>query len=341
MKRIFIMLLGAVLIVGCGGKKSNSEWTDTISVEGLVVSNGNNTGQREYVGDIGSEVEVTVSFLLGGTLEKVAVSNGQTVRKGQFLAEVDGTTARSLHNTALATLRQAEDAWNRLKNVHAEGGISDVRWMQMETDLEKARQAEVAARKRLEDCVIRAPFDGVISCRSHHVGEEMKPLEPFGRVIDMRRLRVGFSVPEHEIGLLPVGSTATAVIPALEDRELTIRISDKSLVANPLGHTYKVYATVEEGDRDGLLPDMVAKVHLSLNDKVGIVIPSECVTVMPEGTVVWVVTDGKAWHRAVTIGEFVRNGVIVESGLSDGDTVITLGQQKLYNGAKVKVRTKN
>ena len=130
-------------------------------------------------------------------------------------------------------------------------------------------------------------------------------------------------------------------MPTMNQAELTLRVSDKSLSANPLGHTYGVYASIVSGEKKELLPDMVAKVHLSLNDKVGIVIPSECVTVMPEGTVVWVVTDGKAWHRAVTIGEFVRNGVIVESGLSDGDTVITLGQQKLYNGAKVKVRTKN
>ena len=179
---------------------------------------------------------------------RVNVSNGQNVCKGQVLAECDATTASSLHNTALATLRQAEDAYNRMKNVHSEGGISDVRWIQMETDLEKARQAEVAARKRLEDCIITAPFDGVISCKNHHVGEEMKPLEVFARIIDMSRLRVGFSVPEHEIGLLPVGTTATAIIPALDDRELTLRINDKSLIANPLGHTYKVFATIVSGE---------------------------------------------------------------------------------------------
>lgn len=327
----------AALVCGCNSKGTETGWSESIAVEGLVVNNGNNTGQREYVGKTGSEVEVGVSFFLGGTLTKVAANNGQTVRKGQVLAEVDATTAGSLHNTALATLRQAEDAYNRLKNVHSEGGISDVRWIQMETDLEKARQAEVAARKRMEDCVIRAPFDGIVSCRNHHVGEEMKPLEVFARVIDMRQLRVEFSVPEHEIGLLPVGATATALIPALDNRELTLRVNDKSLIANPLGHTYMVFASVVGGDTKGLLPDMVAKIHLSLNDRVGMVIPSECVTVMPEGPVVWVVNDGKAYHRAITIGEFVGNGVEVKSGLSDGDTVITLGQQKLYNGAKVVI----
>ena len=332
-----LLVCCAALVCGCNGKKTDRGWSESIAVEGLVVNNGNSTGLREYVGKTGSEVEVGVSFILGGTLTKVAAKNGERVRKGEVLAEVDATTAGSLHNTALATLRQAEDAYNRLKNVHTEGGISDVRWIQMETDLEKARQAEVAARKRVEDCVVRAPFDGIVSCRNHHVGEEMKPLEMYARVIDLGRLRVEFSVPEQEIGLLPVGATATALIPALEGRELTLRISDKSLIANPLGHTYMVFATVVGGDTKGLLPDMVAKIHLTLNERVGMVIPSECVTVMPEGPVVWVVKDGKAYHRAITIGEFVGNGVEVKSGLTDGDTVITLGQQKLYNGARVKI----
>ena len=211
----------------------------------------------------------------------------------------------------------------------------------METDLEKARQAEVAARKRVEDCVIKAPFDGVVSCKKHHVGEEMRPIEPFARVLDLRRLRVGFSVPEQEVGLLSVGSTATATIPALDDREITLKINDKSLIANPLGHTYRVYATIVSDDAEGLLPDMVAKVHVTLDSKAGIVVPSECVSVMPEGTVVWVVNGGKAYHRAITVGDFVRNGVVVESGLTGGDTVVTLGQQKLYNGAKVELKIKN
>ena len=340
MRRIFISLLLVIpVLTGCnGGDKGNSGWSDTIVVEAMVVSDGNNTGEREYVGEIGSEVEVDLGFALGGKLTKVTVKNGDRVRKGQLLAEIDATTVTSLHNTAMATLRQAEDAYERMKGVHAEGGISDVRWVQMETDLEKARQAEVAARKRVEESTLRAPIDGVVSCRNHHVGEEMKPVEIFARVLDMKRMRVRFSVPEHEVGMLPVGSEARMTIPALDNRELTLRISDKSLVANPLGHTYGVYATVVGGDMEGLLPDMVAKVKVALKAKMGIVVPSECVSVMPEGTVVWIVKDGKACHRTVEVSDFMHNGVVVDSGLESGDTVVTLGQQKLYNGAKVRVK---
>ena len=344
MKHVILLLCVAAMLMGCGGRKQDTGWRDAVGVRVAVVDGGENMHQREYVGSIGSEVEMDLFFPLGGKLTKVAVHNGQRVKKGQVLAEVDATTARSLWGSACAALRQAEDAYRRMQRVHEEGGISDVRWVQMETDLEKARQAETAARQRVEDCVLRAPFDGVVSCGTHHVGEELKPVEPFARVIDMGRLRVAFSVPEHEVGLLPVGTAAKAVVPVVDDREFALRVSDKSLVANPLGHTYKVYGTmVQQGHSNnssaGLLPDMVAKVKVDIDTKAGIVVPAECVQVMLEGTIVWVVEGGKAYHRVVTVGDFIRNGVMVEGGLNAGDSVIVSGQQKLYSGAKVKIES--
>ena len=335
----YLMPFLLLLLIACkGGDSAEIGWSDVIAVDALVVSDGGaSANERNYVGDIGSEQEASLSFMLGGTLTKVAVKNGDRVTKGQLLAEINATTAASLHATALATLRQAEDAYRRLEAVHREGGVSEVKWVEMETNLEKARQAEVSARKHLEDCTLRAPFSGVVICGSRTVGQEMKPGEPFCRVLDMNRLRVDFSVPEQEISLIEVGSLADATISALGNAPLQLRISDKSYVANPLGHTYKVHASIVSGQTKDLLPDMVAKVHVMLSSLGGIVVPADCIQTMPEGTVVWVVKDGKAEHRLITVGDFIRNGVVVKGGLTAGDTVVIAGQQKLYTGAKVAV----
>ena len=339
-KLVVACLCMGVMLCSCGGKnKVQSGWSDSILVETLVVGDGSTPTERNYVGDIGSEQEVTLSFPLGGTLTKVAVKNGDHVSKGQLLAEVDATSATSLHVSALATLRQAEDAYRRLEAVHREGGISDVKWVEMETNLEKARQTEVSARKHMEDCSIRAPFSGVVSCGIHQVGQEMRPGETFARVLDMKRLCVQFSVPEQEISLIKIGDEATAVVPSMGDGQLTLRIGDKSLSANPLGHTYRVSASIVGGGNTlPLLPDMVAKVHVKLNSLGGIVVPSGCLETMPEGTVVWVVKEGKAERCLITVGDFARNGVVVKEGLSVGDTVVVAGQQKLYTGARVEMK---
>ena len=334
-KTLLITALSALLLIGCGNKKAQKQTFDPIlPVEISVISQSNDNNLRNYVGTTKSEMELPLSFPLGGKLTGIYVKYGQHVKKGTVIARVDATSAKSIHDAALATLNQAEDGYNRLKQVHDEGGIPDVRWVQMETDLEKARQTEITARKHLNECTLIAPQEGFISMDKHTTGENMLPTTPFCRIIDMNKMIVEFSVPEKEIGIIQVGDKAEASFPGLNNLIKTIEIIDKSFVSNPMGHTYTIKAKVPVENKD-ILPGMVAKIKLSLSEASGIVVPSSCVLTMPEGADVWTVKNGKAYRRNIKVGGFVKNGVVVESGLENGDTIITVGYQKLYNGAKV------
>ena len=334
-KTLLITALSALLLIGCGNKKAQKQTFDPIlPVEISVISQSNDNNLRNYVGTTKSEMELPVSFPLGGKLTGIYVKNGQHVKKGTVIARVDATSAKSIHDAALATLNQAEDGYNRLKQVHDEGGIPDVRWVQMETDLEKARQTEITARKHLNECTLIAPQEGFISMDKHTTGENMLPTTPFCRIIDMNKMIVEFSVPEKEIGIIQIGDKAEASFPGLNNLSKTLEIIDKSFVSNPMGHTYTIKAKVPVENKD-ILPGMVAKIKLSLSEASGIVVPSSCVLTMPEGADVWTVKNGKAYRRNIKVGGFVKNGVVVESGLESGDTIITVGYQKLYNGAKV------
>ena len=334
-KTLLITALSALLLIGCGNKKAQKQTFDPIiPVEISVIEQSNDNNLRNYVGTTKSEMELPVSFPLGGKLTGIYVKNGQHVKKGTVIARVDATSAKSIHDAALATLNQAEDGYNRLKQVHDEGGIPDVRWVQMETDLEKARQTEITARKHLNECTLIAPQEGFISMDKHTTGENMLPTTPFCRIIDMNKMIVEFSVPEKEIGIIQIGDKAEASFPGLNNLTKTLEIIDKSFVSNPMGHTYTIKAKVPVENKD-ILPGMVAKIKLSLSEASGIVVPSSCVLTMPEGADVWTVKNGTAYRRNIKVGGFVKNGVVVESGLESGDTIITVGYQKLYNGAKV------
>ena len=85
---------------------------------------------------------------------------------------------------------------------------------------------------------------------------------------------------------------------------------------------------------------MVAVVKLKANSQQltasqNIVIPAQCVLLKPEGATVWVVEDGKAARRLVTVDGYQADGVRVTEGLQEGDQLITEGYQKLYNGCAV------
>ena len=325
----------SILLIGCGDKSNQKQNYDpVIPVKISVVNYSDGTNFRNYVGTINSEMKIALSFPLGGSITGIYVRNGQKVKKGAIIAKVDETTAKSLHDAALASLNQAEDGYERLKQVHEEGGISEVRWVQMETDLEKARQAEISARKHLEDCTIYAPQDGYISMGERIVGEYMRPSEDFCDLIDMSKLVVEFSVPEKEVGMINLGDKAIAEINALNDLERDIVIYDKSIVSNPFGHTYTVKAKINLDGKDAL-PGMVAKIRLNTTASSGLIVPASCVQTVADGLAVWTLKNGKTYRRIIEVNDFVKNGVLVSKGLKDGDTIVTEGYQKLYNGAKV------
>ena len=335
-KILLLFLLPMLLLAACDKKQSQQPFNPVIPVEIEVVGNVEGQNYRNYVGTVQSEMKIGLSFPLGGTLMGVFVHNGQQVKKGTLIAKVDETSAKSLHDVAVATLNQAEDGYRRMKLVYDEGGISEVRWVQMETDLEKARQTELSTRKHLEECTLYAPQDGYISMGDHVIGEQIGPAIPFCHLVDMNKLVVEFSVPEKEIGLINIGDPAVASIPALNDAEKPVTVCDKAILSNPLGHSYTVKASIAPKEKD-VLPGMVTKIRLALqtSGSVGIVVPSSCVRTMPDGIAVWVIRKGKAYRQPITVSEFVKNGVLVSGGLNHGDTIVTAGYQKLYNGAEV------
>lgn len=333
-KHLFLVSL-SLLLIGCGEKDDKTQTYDpVIPVKISAVEFTDGTNFRNYVGSLKSEVKMSLSFPLGGNITDIYVRNGQRVSQGAIIAKVDETTSKSLHDAALATLNQAEDGYERLKAVHEEGGISDVRWVQMETDLSKARQAEISTRKHLDDCTLYAPQDGMVSMSDRVIGEFMRPSETFCNIIDMDKLIVEFSVPEKEVGNVNIGDKAIAQIHALGDIEREIKIIDKAIVSNPFGHTYTIKAKIDLAGLDPL-PGMVVKIRLNSTAASGIIVPASCVQTVSNGLAVWVLKNGRSYRRVIEVSDFVKNGVLVSKGLEHGDTIVTVGYQKLFNGAKV------
>lgn len=305
-----------------------------VAVEVLTIDTLDGVMTRTYVGEVEANESVALSFPAGGKVEKVLVHEGDAVYAGQRLATVNRSTAQNAYNSAKAQLDQAEDAYKRLKKVYDQGSLAEVKWVEMLTALEKARSLEQIARKQLDDCALIAPCSGVVGeCRAQ-TGGSLIPGEPVLTILDVNRVAVTFSVPESEIATVTEGSEVRVLVPALNNRTLTGKITERSMSASKVSHSYEVKVSLPNAEKQ-LLPGMVCKVLLKQADTKGIVVPAKCVQTRPEGQSVWVVKQGKAERRVVQSTEFVANGVLISSGLQPGDVVVTQGMEKLYQGAQI------
>ena len=296
-------------------------------VSGIV----NNT----YPGYLEEGQSVEMAFKHGGTLQQLNVKEGSVVRKGQTLASVSSPQMESTQRSAQATLEQAQDAYDRLKKVHDNGSLPEIKWREMIANLEKAQSALDLANAMLADNVLKAPFDGAVASVNAEVGENIAPLKPVIRLINTKGMAVKISVPENEIGKVQVGDTAEIVIPALGDKRLNGKVIEKSMTASMLTHSYPVKVLVEQSD-EALVPGMIGKVVLQADVSKGIIIPANAVLINQEGKFVWVAEVGRATRRKITLSGYSGNGVIVDEGLKTGDMVIVEGYQKVSEGMKVK-----
>lgn len=329
-------LLGVLFFQGCKNveKPKSAEPIKVITQTVSTTANGSSQG---YSGTVEEESGSSLSFSTTGTVQRVFVSEGQMVAKGALIAEVDPATVRNAHDATVATLEQAQDAYNRMKQLHDKGSLSDIKWIEVESKLKQAVSSEKIARKSLNDCKLYAPFSGYVAQKSVEMGQNVIPGMEVIKLVRIDRVKVKVSIPEEEIASVKQGQTAKVSVAALGGSTFEGKVVEKSVAANPLTRTYEVKVLVQNSSRK-LLPGMVCDVLL-YNDNVEtstILLPATVVQIdIDNRPFVWTAVGGKAHKAYIGVGESIGDDVVITSGLSNGDKVIVNGQQKVSEGTAI------
>lgn len=335
--RTALWLVSALALTACGNKAQEQQTNEPVRVKEITAGGATAAAGYNYSGTVEEENATPLSFTMGGTITSLSVNVGDRVRKGQLIATVDPTSARNSHDMALATLRQAEDAHKRMKQLHDKGSLPDIQWVEAESKLAQAQAAEKLAQKNLDDCRLYAPAAGVVAEKSAEVGQNAAPGLPVVKIVTAQVLNVKVSVPEQEIASVALNSPAEISVPALHGKHYQARVKEKGVVADPLSRSYTVKLRVEKPDA-ALLPGMVTEVSIArAAQDAQIVIPTQLLQLADDNSYfVYLDKGGKAVRCKVECREFTAAGALISAGLSNGDRVITEGRQKVYDGCNVK-----
>lgn len=350
MKRILVCACIGLTLVGsvsCNGIKEarakaeevkskirKENKAEPVTVKVIAVGASENIGTTSYVGNAEAAKSSNITAPTTGKLVRLSVREGQKVSKGQVLAKIESQTLKSTYQMAKASYDQAKDAMTRLEKVYASGSISEIKMIEMKTNLNKAEAAMKAARSSLESCVVKAPFSGVVEKVSAHVGEELTLASPILRIVDVCNVEIHFPIPENEISKIKIGDKASISIPALE-KTISGQIATKGLVASSLSHSYDC-TLGKLSDSNGIMPGMVCKISLTSKDSNEIVVPSTAVMTDVDGRYIWTVEDGIVAKKYITVNGYAGQGIIVGDGLSEGALVIIEGARKVSTGMTVK-----
>ena len=380
---LWIVLL-AVVVAGAGAaffflREPRKDVTVAAARETELASSGQTVLNAS--GYVTARRQATVSSKVTAKVLEVLIEEGMAVKEGQVLARLDASNTEASLKLAEAELRAAKTALEETKVQIAESQLrldrtralvkdavvsqAELDRVQAETDslqarLETKREEELVAERRLavwtqqvEDTIIRAPFDGIVTTKDAQPGEMISPVTAgggftrtgIGTVVDMSSLEIEVDVNESYINRVRAGQAVEAILDAYPDWTIPARVIAIVPTADRDRATVRVRIGFESLD-PRILPDMGVKVAFreELQEQASqraVVIPREALRKDEGRDVVFVVSGETVERRAVTVAAPASEGdedALVLAGIAAGERVVVEGPPDLADGDAVEVR---
>jgi membrane fusion protein (multidrug efflux system) len=301
--------------------------TETIELQSII-------DEIEALGTARANESVEIQPRIASLVERVFFEEGQLVEAGDLLVQLENSEIKAGLALAEAALSESRSLYNRSRSLADTQAISASSLEQLLAQVQVNEAQVEAARARLDNTIIRAPFAGRIGLRRVSPGSFVNTDTVITTLDDVSRIKLDFTVPETFLTVLTEGMRIQAhslVYPG-HVFEGTVDSIDTRL--DPVSRAVQVRALIPNRE-DLLKPGMFMSVDLKRDRGRMVVAPEQAI--VPEGSnqYVFVVADGVAERRLVELGRRIPGLVVIEDGLAPGEEVITEGTHKVRDGSPV------
>ncbi|MDR9425230.1 MAG: efflux RND transporter periplasmic adaptor subunit [Marinobacter sp.] len=280
-----------------------------------------------------NSVEVTTE--VSGRVVELNLAPGQRVGQGELLVRLDDRQARADLAVIEAQLADARRQLTRAQSLRSNNSISQSQVDELRTAVDVARAQQQAARVRLENHRIEAPFSGIVGLSDISVGAYLQSGTAITTLDTTEQMEMSFAVPERFIGQVTPGQKVLATSPAFPDETFEGELVELASRISELSRTLTVRALIDNTD-GRLRPGQFMSASLTLQEREGLVVPEQAVMIRGDEKYVFVAEEGNARRVSVTTGSRMPGRVEILDGLSLDNQVIVTGQDRLSSGDRIR-----
>lgn len=340
MKKTVIIAFAALVLAGCAQKKNSQEQAASAAmaaqpqaqaVKVMAAAKQDVRQDGVYSATVQAFAVNNIAPQSGGRIQKINVEVGDFVGKDQVLAEMD----RVQLDQAKLRLSNAETELGRLKQLYEQGGLAQSDYEAAELNFQVSKSTY---DNLLENTILRSPISGVVSARNYDRGDMYGMAAPIFTVQQITPVKILVGISEGDYTKVKKGDNVTLTVDALPGKTFSGSIKRIYPTIDPMTHTVNIEVNVPNQNRE-LRPGMYAKVNVTFGHSSSIVVPDAAV-VRLQGSGqrnVFVVENGVAVQREVTLGRHFDSQYEILSGLEVGEQVVVKGGSALRNGAAVEV----
>ncbi|MDC5839989.1 efflux RND transporter periplasmic adaptor subunit [Vibrio europaeus] len=295
----------------------------------------------EAIGFIEPNQGVTIANETSGVIDKIAFESGTQVEEGQPLVLLDSDVEKANLKSSQAKLPAAEAKYKRYQGLYKKGSISKEAYDEAEANYFSLKADIESLKASIDRREIKAPFAGVVGIRNVYLGQYLQSGTDIVRLEDTSVMRLRFTVPQTDISRISLDQEVDIFVDAYPEKPFKGSISAIEPAVNIQSGLIQVQADIPNSDGK-LRSGMFARANIILPKLENqVTLPQTAITFTLYGDNVYIISEENGEKRVkqqvVKVGERTKDIAHILEGVKAGDVVVTSGQVRLSNDAKVRV----
>ena len=325
-----VLLLGASILFSCGSKKDDSDEITKPKVKIETAIKSNVMQSNEYTATVQADVVNKISPAMPARIRKIYVEVGDRVRRGQTLVTLDNTNL-SQQQTQITNLERDLQRYEELYEV---GGISKQQLEQMQVQVKVAKST---SNNLAENTTLTSPINGIVTQRNYDSGDMPAGMHIL-QIEDFNPVKLIINASENLYTQLSKGMDVQVKLDVYPEEDFTGKISLIHPTISQASHTFPIEIRIMNTEMK-IRPGMFARAYLNLGSNENILVPDASVLKQTGSNDrhVFIIKDGKADKKIITVGQHLGDHYEVISGIDAGDEVVVAGASRLSDKQEVEV----
>ncbi len=319
--------------------KKPSHQLPTVGVQTTTAQQKKWQEKVQATGTLSANQGVMVSTEVSGKVTQIFFKSGQMVQAGTPLVQLDPSVDRAALASALSQIPLDENQYKRALDLYKKGVGSKSDLDERQAALEQSRAEAAKAKATLDLKLLTAPFSGRLGLRKIDLGQYVNPGAAVVNLQAIDPMRVEFSIPQVYLEKLALGQKVTITSDSYPGQTFDGNVYALDSAVNTNTRSLGIWASIPNQQHE-LVPGTFAEVTLFVGQPMEVItVPQTAIVYNNTSDFVYKVINDKAVKTDVKLGQRVGKLVQVASGLKAGDVIVAAGQNRLYDGASVKIET--
>ncbi len=338
-KIVFLVLFAAAIMQSCSSQKDDSSSVTMVKVEDVVQYSDKAT--VSYPGKIKASEDVNLAFRVSGPIKKVLVKDGQFVRKGDVIAQMDPRDYEIQLEATTAEYEQVKAEADRVIELHKRNSVANKDYDKAVAGLHRIEAKLKSHKNALHDTRLTAPFSGYVQKIYFDAGEIVKAGLPIVRMVNTSSLEVEAFISARDYSKKDCFSSFSCRTDIYPEVEIPLSFNGITPKAN-LNQLFKISFTLDKSDSLLISPGMSVEVNIVCAESSSSIftIPVSALFSKGNDSFVWLydANSKTIQKKKVNVVKLHQDGTALVTGdLTTGSRVVSAGVHSLKEGQEVKL----